>query len=79
MWIATRRGKLSGLLENVGQEVDEITGEAHGKGVDRISEIGVRASEGQVTGVYGTGGSLARIEVSYDKELTEVGRMTEDS
>ena len=61
------------------------------QGVDRIGEVGDRASEGQATGVYGAGftaGSLARKrargkmretgnKVSSDKELTDVGRMAE--
>ena len=49
-------------------------------GVDRIGEVGDRACEGQAAGVYRAGftaGSLAwvgaRIKVSSDKELMEVG------
>ena len=56
-------------------------------GVDRIGEVGDRATEGQIAGVYGAGltvGPLARKgarsgqsgtgnKVSSDKELTELG------
>ena len=56
--------------------------------VDGIGEVGDRASEGHDAGVYGAGftaGSLAGKggrggtgnKVSSDKELIEVGRMTE--
>jgi hypothetical protein len=58
-------------------------------GVDRIREVGDRASKGQTVGGFGVGftvGSLARkgarretrgtgSKVSSDKELMEVGRM----
>ena len=61
--------------------------------VDRIGEIGDKASKGQAAGVFGAGftaGSLARKgargglrgmanKVSSDKELTEVGRKGCDS
>ena len=71
-----------------GEEV-EVAGGTSSMGVDRIGEVGDRASEGQVAGVYGAGftvGSLARKgarggmrvtgnKVSSDKELMEVGRM----
>ena len=71
--------------------VDKVAGSASGMGVDRIGEIGDRASEGQCAGVYGAGftvGSQTRKgarggtrgtekKVSSDKKLTEVGRMAE--
>ena len=74
-----------------GEKVDEVAGGASGMGVDRIGEVGNRASQGQAAGVYGAGftvGSLARKvargrlrgttkKVCSDKELTEVGRMAE--
>ena len=48
-----------------GEEVDdEVVGGACGMGVERIDEVGDRASEGQAAGVYGTSftaGSLARV------------------
>ena len=46
----------------VGDDVDEIAGEASGMGVDRIGKVGNWASEGPAAEVYGTGftaGSLA--------------------
>jgi hypothetical protein len=52
-----------GNTMGVSEEVDEVAGGASGMGVDRICEIGDRASEGQAAGVYGAGltvGSLAR-------------------
>ena len=71
--------------------IEGIAGGASGIGVDRIREDGDRASEGQAAEVNGAGftvGSLARkrarvgtrgtgINVSSDKELTEVGRTVE--
>jgi hypothetical protein len=82
---------IEGITLIAGEEVDEVAGGASGMGVDRIGEVGDRASEGNAAGVYGTGfteGSLARKaarggtrgtgnKVSSDKELTEVGRMWE--
>ena len=71
MWIATGRGKSSGLLDEdrwpfilvdvegiilgAGEEVDEAAGGAGGTGMDGIGEVGDRASEGQAAGVYGAG------------------------
>ena len=57
--------------------------------VDRIRQVGDKASEGQATGVYETGFtivSLAKVEAGIGcgsrlflkKELTEVGRMAGD-
>ena len=46
----------------VGDDVDEIAGEASGMGVDRIGKVGDQASEGQAAGVCGAGftaGSMA--------------------
>ena len=53
---------IEGIILCVGEEVDEVAGGASGMGVDRIGEVGDRASEGQAAGVYGAGftaGSLA--------------------
>ena len=38
-----------------GEEVDDVAEGAKGMGMDRISEVGDRASEGQAAGVYGAG------------------------
>ena len=53
---------IEGITLSAGDEVDEVAGGAGGMGVDRIGEVGDRASEGQAAGVYGAGftaGSLA--------------------
>ena len=42
-------------IEGAGEEVDKVAGGAIGVGVDRIGEIGNRASEGQAAGVNGEG------------------------
>ena len=82
---------IEGITLCAGEEVDEVAEGASGVGVDRIGEDGDIASEGNAAGVYGAGfteGSLARKaarggtkgmgnKVSSDKELMEVGRMTE--
>ena len=54
--------RIEGITLGTGEEVDELAGGAGGMGVDRIGEIGDRASEGQAARVYGAGftaGSLA--------------------
>ena len=82
---------IEGIILCVGEEVDEVAGGASGMGVDRIGEVGDRASEGQAAGMYEAGytvgspaGKRARggtrvtgDKVSIDKELMEVGRMAE--
>ena len=82
---------IEGITLGAGEEVDEVAGGAGGMGVDGIGEVGDRASEGQAAGVYGVGftagcraGKGARggtrgmgNKVSLDKELMEVGRVTE--
>ena len=81
---------IEGITLGAGEEVDEVAGGAGGVGVDRIGEVGDRASEGQVAGVYGAGfttGSLAGKgakggtrgtgnNVSFE-ELMKIGRMAE--
>ena len=55
---------IKGITLGAGEDVDEVPGGTSGKGVDRISKVDIRVSEGQATGVYGTGftiGSLARV------------------
>ena len=44
---------MEGITLSAGEEVDEVAGGAGGMGVDRIGEIGERASEGQAAGVMG--------------------------
>ena len=44
---------IEGITLGAGEEVDEVAGRASGMGVDRIGEIGERASEGQAAGVMG--------------------------
>ena len=74
--------RLTGLLKD---RLLGCVGQVLHQGVDRIGEIGDRASEGQATGVYGTGfttislarkgarsGLMGTGNVSSDKELTEV-------
>ena len=69
---------------------DEISGGASGIAVDRVGEVGNRASEEQSTWVYGASfynwisGKVGvmgtwglEIEVGSDMELTEMGRMAE--
>ena len=82
---------IEGIMLVAGKEVDQVAGGASGMGVDRINEVGDRASEEQAAGVYGadfTAGSLAGKgtrggtwgtgnKVSFDKELMEVRRMAE--
>ena len=79
---------IEGITLSAGEEVDEVAGGASSMGVDRIGEVGNRASEGQVAGMYEAGftaRSLARKgarsgtrgtgnTVSSDKELMEDGR-----
>ena len=70
VWITIRKGKLSdcwktdyvlsfphieGITLGADEEVDEVDGEASGMDVDRIGEVGDRASERQTAGVYGAG------------------------
>ena len=50
---------IESITLGAGEDIDEVAGGANGMGVDRISEIGDRASKGQSTGVYETG-STAR-------------------
>ena len=53
---------IEGITLGAGEEVGEVAGGASGMGVDRIAEVGDRASEGQAAGVYGAGftaGSIA--------------------
>ena len=83
--------QIEGIILGAGEKVDEVAGGASCLDVDRISEIGDRAREGQVAGVYGVGftvGSLARKgardrtrgmgkKFSSDMELMEFGRMAE--
>ena len=47
--------RIEGITLYAGEEVDEVAGGACGMGVDGISEVGDRASEGQAAGVYGAG------------------------
>ena len=79
---------IEGITQGVGEEVDGLAGGASSVCVDRIDEVGDRASEVHTSGVYGTcftAGSLARVgakhgpglKVGSDKQLTEVGRMVE--
>ena len=51
---------IEGITQGAGEEVDEVAGGASSMGVDRICEIGDRASEGQAAGAGFTAGSLAR-------------------
>jgi hypothetical protein len=44
---------IEGITLCTGEEVDEVAGGARDMGVDRISEIGDMAGEGQAAGVYG--------------------------
>ena len=46
---------IDGITLGAGEEVDEVGGGASDMGVDRISEVDDRASEGQAAGVYGAG------------------------
>ena len=71
------------------EEADRVAGGASSMGVDRIGEVGGRASEGQAAGMYGTGftakflaGVGARNRtwepgIEVDKELMEFVRMVE--
>ena len=59
---ANRLAHIEGITLGVGEEVDEVAGEAGGMGVDGIGEVGDWVSEGQAAGVYGevfTAGYLA--------------------
>ena len=52
-----------GITLDTDEEEDEVAGGASSIGVDKVGEVGNRASEGQAAGVYGTGytmGSLVR-------------------
>ena len=80
---------IEGIILGASEEIDEVAGEACDRDVDRIGDIGDRASEDHTAGMYGIGftaGSLARvaardrmdglgIEIGSDKELTEDRRM----
>ena len=46
---------IEGITLGAGEEVDEFAGGASGMDVDRIGEVGHRASEGQAAGAYGAG------------------------
>ena len=46
---------IEGIAVGAGEEVDEVAGGAFSMSMDRIGEVGDRASEGQAAGVYGTG------------------------
>jgi hypothetical protein len=46
---------IEGITLGTGEEIDEVAGGASGMSVDRIGEVGNRASEGQAAGVYGAG------------------------
>ena len=46
---------IEGNTLGAGEELDEVAGGSSGMGVDRIGEVGDRASEGQAVGVYGAG------------------------
>ena len=53
---------IEGITLGANEEIDEVAEGASGMSVDGIGEVGDWASEGQVTGVYGTDftvGSLA--------------------
>ena len=79
---------IEGITLDAGEEVDEVSGGASGMDMNRIGEVGDKASEGQTDGMYGAGftaGSLARKgvrgetsgkgnKVSSDKKLTELVR-----
>jgi hypothetical protein len=41
---------IEGITLGAGEEVDEVAGGASGMGVDRLGEVGNRASEGQLVG-----------------------------
>ena len=43
---------IEGITLGAGEEVDEVAGGACGMGVDRIAEVGDKASEGQAAGVW---------------------------
>ena len=48
--------QIEGITLGAGEEADEVAGGASGLGVDRIGEVGNRASEGQAAvGMYGAG------------------------
>ena len=82
---------MEGITLGAGEEVDEVAGGAGGVGVDKIGEVGDRASEGQAAEVYGTSFTAESLaskgargelrgtgnKVSSDKGLTKVGRMAE--
>jgi hypothetical protein len=82
---------IEGIILGAGEVIEQVAGGGSGMGVDGAGEVGDRAREGQAAGVYRTGftaGSLTRvgarngmwelgIEVGFDKEFTEVGRMAE--
>jgi hypothetical protein len=44
---------IEGITLGAGEEVNEVVGGASGMGVDRIGEVGDRASEGQAAWEYG--------------------------
>ena len=46
---------IEGITLGADEEVDEVAEGSSGMGVERIGEIGDRASERQVAGMYGTG------------------------
>ena len=46
---------IEGITLAAGEEVDEVAGGVSGMVVDRIGEVGTRASEGQAAGVYRVG------------------------
>ena len=56
---------IEGTTQGAGEEVDEVARGASSMGVDKIGEVGDRASEEQAVGMYGVGftvRSLARKE-----------------
>ena len=75
---------IEGITLCVGEEIDKVAGGASCMGVDRIGEVGERANEEQVAGMYGQvlqvglwqgWDEVGGIKVRSDKELMEVGRM----
>jgi hypothetical protein len=66
---------IEGIMLVAGKEVDQVAGGASGMGVDRINEVGDRASEEQAAGVYGadfTAGYLERVLARHGTREPEI-------
>ena len=66
---------IEGITLGGGEEVDEVAGGAGGMCVDRINEVGDRASEEQAAGVYGadfTAGYLERVLARHGTREPEI-------